>query len=196
MKKYNEERTFAMVKPDGVERGLAGEIIRRIEQRGLKIVACSLIRPTRKEIDAHYPKDAQWIARIGEKTMGAYLKYGIDAKKELGTDDHKKIGAMVRAWIIDYMTSGPTIKMIVEGVHAIDMVRKICGNTIPSNAELGSIRGDFSVDSPTAANGGKRAIRNLIHASETAEEARHEIALWFTESEIHPYRRVEEKLGA
>src|SRR3989344_1486239 len=137
MKKYNEEQTFVMVKPDGVERGLAGEIIRRMEQRGLKIIACEMIRPTRKEIDAHYPKNAKWIARIGEKTMGTYLKYGIEAKEELGTDDHAKIGAMVREWIIDYMTSGPTIKMIVQGVHAIDMVRKICGNTIPSNAELG-----------------------------------------------------------
>lgn len=192
--KFNEERTFVMVKPDGVKRGLVGEIIKRIEQRGLKVIACSIIRPTRKEIDAHYPKDIKWIARIGEKTMSTYLKYGIDAKKELGTDDHKKIGSMVREWIIDYMTSGPTVKMIVEGVHAIHMVRKLCGNTVPSNAELGSIRGDFSADSPTAANGGKRAIHNLIHASETPEEARHEITLWFKENEIHPYRRVEEEL--
>ena len=75
----------------------------------------------------------------------------------------------------------PTVKIAIEGVHAIDMVRKICGNTIPSNAELGSIRGDFSADSPVVANSNKRAIYNLIHASENPEEAEHELALWFKE---------------
>lgn len=183
-----------MVKPDGIRRGLAGEIIRRIEQRGLKIIACSMFSPSRTQIDKHYPKDPKWIRRIGEKTMGTYAKYGIDPKKELGTDDLEKIGRIVREWILDYMTSGPILKMAIEGVHAIDMVRKLCGNTIPSNAELGSIRGDFSADSPAAANAGKRAIHNLIHASETPEEAKHEISLWFKPAELHPYRRIEEEL--
>lgn len=189
-----EERTFMMVKPDGVRRGLAGEIMHRVEQRGLKIVACELITMKRTEADKHYPKDAKWIRRIGEKTMGTYAKYGIDPKKEIGTDDVEKIGRIVREWLLDFMTSGPVVKMVVEGVHAIDMVRKLCGVTIPLNAELGSIRGDFSADSPVAANSDKRAIHNLVHASETAEEAKHEIALWFKATEIHPYRRVEEEL--
>src|SRR3989344_8171593 len=104
-KNFSTERTFAMVKPDGVARGLTGEIMKRIEQRGLKIIACEMIRPTRTEIDRHYPKDTKWITRIGEKTMGTYVKYNIDPVKALGTDDHKKIGTMVREWIIDYMTS-------------------------------------------------------------------------------------------
>ncbi len=192
--KFKEERTFAMIKPDGVKRGLVGEIIQRIEQRGLKIIACQMIMPSRARIDRHYPKDAKWIHRIGEKTMTTYAKYAIDPKKELGTDDQEKIGRIVREWILDYMTSGPVVKIIIEGAHAIDMVRKLCGNTVPSIAELGSIRGDFSADSPTAANASKRAIYNLIHASETPEEARHEIALWFTATEIHNYRRAEEEL--
>jgi nucleoside-diphosphate kinase len=192
--KFKEERTFAMIKPDGVKRGLAGEIVRRIEQRGLKIIACSMFAPTRTQIDKHYPKDPKWIRRLGEKTMGTYAKYGIDPHKELGTDDLDKIGRIVREWVLDYMTSGPLIRMVIEGVHAIDMVRKLCGNTIPTAAELGSIRGDFSADSPAAANAGKRAIHNLIHASETPEEAKHEIALWFKQSEIHDYRRIEEEL--
>ncbi len=183
-RKFNEERTFAMVKPDAVQRGLTGEIIHRIEQRGLKIIACQMIHPTRAQIDKHYPKNPQWVRRIGEKTMNTYTKYTIDAKKELGTDDHEQIGAMVRKWIVDYMTSGPAVKMVIEGTHAIDVVRKLCGNTIPSNAELGSIRGDFSADSPALANTEKRAIYNLIHASETPEEARHEISLWFKPNEI------------
>lgn len=191
---FTEERTFAMIKPDGVKRGLTGEIIGRIEQRGLKVIACAMFLPSRTQIDRHYPKDAKWIKRLGEKTMGTYAKYGIDPKKELGTDDLEKIGRLVREWILDYMTSGPVVKMIVEGVHAIDMVRKLCGHTIPSSAELGSIRGDFSADSPAAANAGKRAIHNLIHASETKEEAKHEMTLWFKQGEINDYRRIEEEL--
>lgn len=192
--KFKEEKTFAMIKPDGVKRGLTGEIIKRIEQRGLKTIACVMFAPSRAQIDRHYPKDAKWIKRLGEKTMSTYAKYGIDPKKELGTDDLEKIGRIVREWILDYMTSGPVVKMVIEGVHAIDMVRKLCGNTIPGFAELGSIRGDFSADSPAAANAAKRAIYNLIHASETPEEAKHEMALWFKDKEINAYRRIEEEL--
>lgn len=180
------EQTFAMIKPDGVKRGLIGVIIQRIEQRGLKVIACAMIQPTRAQVDRHYPKDKKWITRIGEKTMGTYQKYNIDPIKVLGTNDREKIGRMVREWILDYITtSGPTVKMIIEGPHAIDMVRKICGNTIPLHAELGSIRGDFSADSPAIANSNKRAIHNLIHASETPEEAKYEIKLWFKSTEIH-----------
>ncbi len=194
--KFKAERTFAIIKPDGVKRGLAGEIIRRIEQRGLKIIACEMVTPSRAQADRHYPKDAKWIKRIGEKTMATYAKYNIDPKKHIGTDDLEKIGRIVREWILDYMTSGPIVKMVVEGVHAIDMVRKLTGATIPASAELGSIRGDFSADSPVVANTAKRAVYNLIHASETPEEAAHEIALWFKPADIHDYRRTEEELTA
>lgn len=88
-----EERTFMMVKPDGVRRGLTGEIIRRIEQRGLKIVACSLNTVKRNEADKHYPKDAKWIRRLGEKTMAVHTKHNLNPKKEMGTDDLEKMGA-------------------------------------------------------------------------------------------------------
>jgi nucleoside-diphosphate kinase len=190
-----EERTFMMIKPDGVRRGLTGEIMRRIEQRGLKIIACMLTAPKRAEIDKHYPKDVKWIRRIGEKTLAVYAKYGMDPKKEIGTDDLEKIGRIVREWLLDYMSSGPVLKMAIEGVHAIDMVRKLCGATMPLNAELGSIRGDFSADSAVAANAGKRAIHNLVHASENEAEAKHEIKLWFKTADLHSYRRVEEELS-
>ena len=183
-----------MVKPDGVRRGLTGEIMRRIEQRGLKIIACSLTAPKRAEIDKHYPKDAKWIRRLGEKTLSTFAKYNLNPKKEIGTDDIEKIGRIVREWLLDYMTSGPVLKMVIEGVHAIDMVRKLCGATIPLTAELGSIRGDFSADSPIAANSAMRAIHNLVHASENANEANHEIKLWFKPADLHSYRRIEEEL--
>ncbi len=189
-----QEQTFVMVKPDGVRRGLTGEIIRRIEQRGLKIVALSMESPVRAKFDGHYPKDERWITRLGEKTLATYQKYGFDPRQELGTDKAEKIGPMVRGWLLDFMTSGPIVKMAVQGVHAVDMVRKIAGNTMPSTAEMGTIRGDYSVDSAASANRDKRAVYNLVHASETPDEAKHEIAYWFTEKEIHAYARVTENM--
>ena len=187
-----QERTFLMVKPDGVRRGLVGDIISRLEQRGLKIIALKMIRPSREQIDGHYPKDHHWITRLGEKTMGAYQKYGRDAIKDPGTDKPEEIGPRVREWILNFMTSGPAVKAIIEGVHAVDMVRKLCGHTIPSVAEMGTIRGDYSVDSPALANAEKRALYNLVHASETQEEAEHEIKYWFGPEDIHDYKRSDE----
>lgn len=189
-----EEKTVVIVKPDGVKRGLVGEIISRIEKRGLKIIALEMMWPTKNQIDEHYPKDEKWITRIGEKTKATYEKYGYDTKKEIGTDDNKKIGESVREWLLEYMTSGPVVKMVIKGIHAVDMVRKLCGNTVPALSEMGTIRGDFSVDSSVAANKGKRAIHNLIHASETADEAKHEIEFWFAPEEIHDYKRAEEDI--
>ena len=189
-----EETTYVMIKPDGVKRGLIGEIIKRIEQRGLKIVALEMAQPTVDLIDRHYPKDPVWIKRLGEKTLATYQKYGYDALKELGTDDAEKLGPMVRGWLIDYMSSAPLVKIVVQGVHAVDMVRKLAGSTMPIDAELGSIRGDYSADSAAAANKDKRGVHNLLHASETPYEAEHEIAHWFTKDKIHSYKRVEEDL--
>lgn len=181
-----------MVKPDGVRRGLTGEIIRRVEQRGLKIIAMQMFQPTHDQMDNHYPKDEAWIRRVGQKTLTTYAKYGYDAKTELGTEDDLEIGKMVRGWLIDFMVSAPLVKMVVEGVHAVDMVRKLCGATMPSAAEMGTIRGDFSVDSAASANKEKRAVFNLVHASETQEEAAHEISHWFSVDEIHSYSRTDE----
>lgn len=187
-----EEKTLVLIKPDGVKRGLIGEIIARIEQRGLKVIAIDMVEPSKKHIDDHYPKDPAWISRLGDKTMATYGKYGINAKEELGTDDTAKIGQMVRKWLVDFMISGPIVKMVVKGIHAIDMVRKMAGNTCPNLAEMGTIRGDYSVDSPASANADHRAIHNIIHASENPEEAAHEIKHWFKPSEIHDYKRGDE----
>jgi nucleoside-diphosphate kinase len=185
------EKTFVMIKPDGVARGLTGEIIRRLEQRGLKIVALKMFQPTREQIDGHYPKDKTWVNRLGEKTKSTYEKYNRDMTSELGSNDTQVIGAMIREWILDFMTAAPVVTMVVEGLHAVDMVRKVVGPTIPANAELGTIRGDYSVDSPVLANTEKRALANLVHASETPQEANHEIQYWFSPEEVVSYRRGE-----
>lgn len=185
------EKTFVMVKPDGVVRGLTGEIIRRIEQRGLKIVALKMFLPTEEQIDTHYPKDEAWIANMGQNTLNTYEKYGYSVKDHLGTEDKLEIGKMVRGWILTTMTAGPVVTMVVEGLHSIDMVRKLVGSTTPASAPVGTIRGDYSVDSPLLANLEKRSLLNLVHASGNPEEATHEIAHWFSAEEIVQYRRGE-----
>jgi len=101
---------------------------------------------------------------------------------------------MVRSWVIDYMISGPIVKMVVKGIHAIDMCRKIAGNTLPYLADMGTVRGDFSVDSPAAANKDKRSVHNVMHASENKEEAEHELKEWFAPEEVHDYKKAEEDI--
>lgn len=160
--KAAEEKTVVLIKPDGVKRGLIGEITSRIERRGLKIIALEMIWATKQQMKANYEK------------------YGYDIKKELGTIDNLKIGKMIKEWLIDYMTSGPLVKMIVKGIHAVDMIRKLSGNTMPALSEMETIRGDFSVDSSAAANRNKRAVHNIVHASETMDKGRHNVLAFFS----------------
>ena len=178
-----------MVKPDGVRKGLTGEVIRRFEQRDLKIVALEMFQPTHAQINDHYPKNEEWITRLGHKTLATYEKYGYDALADFGTADPAVIGPNVRKWLVDYMISAPLVKMVVQGVHAVDVVRKIAGPTMPYLAEVGTIRGDFSIDSPALANKEKRSVMNIVHNSETPEEAEHEIKHWFGNAKTFDYKR-------
>ena len=185
-----EEKTFVIIKPDGVRKGLVGEIVSRFERRDLKVVALEMFHPSRKEMDKHYPKDEKWIRRLVEKTLATYAKYGHDVKKDFGTSDLVRVGKTVRGWLVEFMISAPMVKMVLQGVHAVDMVRKIVGPTMPYLAEMGTIRGDFSNDSPLNANVERRSVYNLVHASETPEEAKHEIQHWFGKnSSVYKYKR-------
>lgn len=184
-----EEKTFVMIKPDGVRKGLVGEVLRRFEQRDLKIVALEMFQPTHDQIDNHYPKNEEWITRLGTKTTSTYEKYGYDLVSDFGTNDAAKIGPEVRKWLIEFMKSAPLVKMVVQGVHSVDTVRKLAGDTLPYKAAVGTIRGDFSIDSPALANKEKRAVSNIVHCSETPEEAAHEIKHWFGDSPTFDYKR-------
>ncbi len=190
--KLKEERTLVLIKPDGVKRGLIGEILRRIEQRGLKIIAMRMFVASAADLTKHYSDSDENLKAMGEKTLANYQKYGIDPHKEIGTSDPVVIGGKVRSWLVDFMTSGPIVKIVVQGIHAVEMTRKIVGSTMPSQAEMGTIRGDYSVDSSVLANHEQRAIRNIVHASGNPGEAETEIGLWFTPQEIHEYQRAEE----
>lgn len=181
------ERTLIIVKPDGVKRGLIGEVISRFERAGLKVVALKMVWARREQIEGFYPSSVEWFRSVGNKTLSSYKEMGIDAKAELGTDDPVEIGRLVKKWLVDYMTETPIVLMVVEGNHAVEVARKIVGYTLPYKAEPGTIRGDFSVDSPDLANREKRAIRNIVHASDSIEEANREIRYWFREDEIYEY---------
>ncbi len=175
------EKTFVMIKPDGVQRGLIGEIISIFERVGLKLTQMKLMRPSRELIQNHYPSSDDWYNTVGHKTFQGYELLGKDVKTELGTDDPIVIGQMVKGWLVDFMTSGQVVAMVWEGNAAVLNVRRLCGNTLPIKADPGSIRGRFSLDSPDAANAEGRSVCNLVHASGELDEADREIRLWFPE---------------
>ena len=189
------EQTLVVLKPDAVARGICGEIISRFEKVGLKMVGCKLIKVSKELAEKHYPKEREeFIRGMGQKTLDNYKALGIDVKKELGTNDNYQIGLMIRQWLIEMITSGPVLAMVWQGPHAVELVRKIAGNTLPLQAAPGTIRGDYSFDSSYLANTGKRAIKNLLHASGNQEEAKYEVSLWFSEKELCQYERVEERV--
>lgn len=186
------EQTFILIKPDAVRRGLTAKILARFEEAGLKIVALKMLHASRERVESHYPNTPEWIEGMGRKTLKSYEDYHKDPIQELGTSEPCEIGEMVKQWNVDYLVSGPVVACVLEGIHAIDVVRKLCGNTMPLYAEPGTIRGTFSTGSAIVANALKRAIKNLIHASSNSEEAQHEIECWFSPDEINSYRRVDE----
>ncbi len=173
------EKTLVLIKPDALQRGLVGEIISRFERAGLQLAEIKLIRAAAELVEKHYPDDQKWIRSAGQKTIATYNQYNLDLTGDLETEDALEIGKIIRKWLIQHLTSGPVIAMILSGNHAVEAVRKIVGSTIPLFAELGTIRGDFSIDSPDFSTPEKRVLQNMVHASETIEEARREISLWF-----------------
>jgi len=187
------EKTVVLVKPDGVKRGVVGEIISRFEKAGLKIKAMKMIWVDKEMAGKHYPDARKELLKgIGEKTLKTYKKYGMDPNEDLGTKEALEIGKMVNSWNMDFITSGPVVAILLEGLHAIENVRLMAGNTLPTMADPGTIRGDYSLDSPALANVKKRAVRNIIHASGNKEEAKYEEELWFKEHQIYDYKRADE----
>ncbi|MCS7201130.1 MAG: nucleoside-diphosphate kinase [Patescibacteria group bacterium] len=180
------ERTLVLIKPDGVERKLVGEIIGRFERAGLKIIGLGVVRAKRSTLEKHYPNKKDWVENLGNNLLKTAQEFNIkvDLKKDYGVNNTYELGQKIREWLIDFMLSGPIVKIALEGENAINAVRKIVGKTVPLLAEPGTIRGDFATDSPLLANLEKRPIKNLVHASGNSEEAIKELYLWFKESEL------------
>lgn len=188
------ERTLIIIKPDAIQRGIIGDIITRYEKVGLKIVGMKMFTPSKDLLNKHYPVDRdEFIVGMGHKTLDNYRSLGMNPHDYFGTDDAKKIGLEVQKWLVDFMTENPVIAVVLEGPHAIEVVRKIRGHTLPLNAQPGTITGDYSFDSSSLANNDMRPIRNLVHASGNKEEAEFEIDLWFSKDELFEYDTVHQK---
>ncbi len=175
----NVEETLVIVKPDGVARGLTGRIIDQFTDAGLKLARLELRHATADLIERHYPNDEEWLAAVGGKTLADYARLGLDSGEFFGAADPVAIGRVIKGWLVDYLTQGPVVAMVLRGNEAVSRVRVLCGNTVPAMADPSTIRGRFSCDSAAAANAEKRPIQNLVHASGNVEEATYEIGLWF-----------------
>lgn len=178
-----------IIKPDGIQRSLVGEIINRYERIGLKLVGIKMMIPSREMVEKHYTLDPEWKRLVGEKRLKAAPDGHLD-----GENDPVKIGEAVLAVLTKYLTAGPVIAMVWQGAHAVAVVRKVTGGTEPRTSDIGTIRGDFMLDSYEMSEADGRAVRNLVHASGTVKEAEDEIAHWFKEGELFDYRIVQEQI--
>jgi nucleoside-diphosphate kinase len=181
------EQTVVLIKPDGVRKGIVGEVLARFERVGLKIAATKMVWVDKTFVGKHYKDDDAYHQSVGEKTLENYQKYGMDPKENLGTKDPVEIGRIVRKWNMEFLSSGPVVALLLEGPGAVSLVRKIVGHTFPAEALPGTVRGDFALDSAFLSNLQKRTTQNIVHASGTSEEAEFEKKLWFKESEIYSY---------
>lgn len=184
-----KEQTFVILKPDAVQRTLIGELISRLERTGLKMTAMKMIMANDDQCWKHYNKDEKWFLEKGQKVVGNREKSGLAVDKEVIEYGRDIIGALVK-----FMTCGPLIPMIFEGNQAVAIVKKIVGGTEPTTSDVGTIRGDLTLDSYELSNLDSRAVRNLIHCSDSPEEAQREIKLWFNDEEILKYRLVSEQI--
>ncbi len=184
------EQTLILIKPDGVQRNLIGEIIGRFERVGLKLVAMKMVLPQSDFIEKHYTIDPEWRRITGEKTIKGYRDKGLQPP----FDDPYKITEIILDNLKKFMTAGPVIAMVWQGVHAVKIVRKLVGGTEPLSSDVGTIRGDFVLDSYQLSDTDDRAIRNLVHASGSIEDAEKEINLWFKSEEIINYKLISEKI--
>jgi len=183
------ERTLVLVKPDGVQRALVGEILSRFERPGFKIIGLKMVQPSTTQAGKHYADDETWLKSVGEKTKASYEKKG-----QRVNDDAMTIGRRIRQQLMDFIAMSPIVALVLEGHGVVDKVRIIVGATAPSAATPGTIRGDYALDSYGLADKSGRPIQNLIHASDSVENAKKEIAVWFKDAELHPYQRVDETL--
>jgi len=184
-----KERSFLIIKPDGVQRSLVGEIIKRIERTGLKIVALKLTMADDERLWKHYDKNDEWFSKKGQVIANDRKANGMVVDKE-----PIEYGKDIIRQLISYMTAGPVVMMVIEGNQAVAVVKKLVGGTEPTTSDVGTIRGDFTIDSYAITAVDERAVRNLIHCSDMPEEAEKEIALWLDPKEVLSYRLVQEEI--
>ncbi len=185
----HQERTLVILKPDTVQRSLMGEVITRFERAGLKFTAIKMLVPTEQQLMTHYNKDEAWFLKKGNRIVEDLKTHGLPVTKE-----PIEYGKEIITTIVKFMTAAPVVAMILEGNQAVAVVTKLVGTTEPSTADVGTIRGDYTLDSYGHSSFENRAVRNLVHCSESPEEAEREIEVWFTDDEIMQYVTAQERI--
>ncbi len=184
-----KERSLVIIKPDGVQRSLIGEIISRLERTGLKFTGFKFVMAEEQQCWDHYNKDEAWFMEKGKRIVSDREGLGLAIEKEVieyGKD-------IIRA-NVDFFRSTPVLAMVIEGNKSVGIVKKLVGGTEPLTSDVGTIRGDLTVDSYELSSIDNRAVRNLIHCSDSPEEAEREIKIWFKEAEIINYRQIQENI--
>lgn len=190
MTHLKHEQTLIVLKPDAVQRSLIGEIIKRFERVGLKLVGVKMFVPDEAFVEKHYTFDPEWKRKAGEKNIKGYHDKGLIPP----TLDPVEAGEKILISLKKYLACGPVVAMVWQGAHAVPLVRKLVGSTEPFSSDVGTIRGDFVLDSYILSAADERSIRNLVHASGSPEEALQEIPHWFSQNEIIDYRLVQEAI--
>lgn len=189
MARAHLERTLVILKPDAIQRSLIGDIISRIEKTGLKFVAFKFLLATEDQCWDHYHKDEKWFMEKGNRVTSDREHQHLPIEKsplDYGKD-------IIQA-NVDFFTSGPVLAMVVEGHGAVGLVKKLVGGTEPLTSDVGTIRGDMTLDSYKLSSVDNRAVRNLVHSSDSVEEANREIKIWFGPKEVVNYRLVAEQI--
>lgn len=180
-----KEQTFIAIKAEGIQRHLIGEIITRFEKRGLKLVAIKMMVATADLVGQHYPDSDDWYIPTGTKALEGAKKRGETIDKTA-----KEVAMVIREQLVDHFLNRPIICMVWEGAHAVQIGRKTVGATNPLDADTGTIRGDYSVDSYELADKAGRVVRTIVHASGSVEEAKTEIGIWLKPEDIVDYDLV------
>lgn len=184
------ERTLVLLKPDTVQRNLIGEVISRFERAGLKIVALKFLNCTPEQALKHYVKNDAEYEALGNRSIAGMEKAGMDVT---GVNAREKGESIINS-LVKFLTASPVVALVLEGHQAVKLTRKIVGSTEPLNSDVGTIRGDYTLDSYVMADADNRAIRNLVHASGNVEEAEYEIPVWFKPEEVIDYRNVRDAI--
>ena len=184
-----KERTLVILKPDAIQRGLIGDLLKRFESTGLKLVAMKMIVPKEEIVWQHYNKDEVWFQSKGEKLVENLKAAGRPVEKEAIEYGREIIGALVK-----FMTASPVVLMVWEGNQSVSIIKKLVGGTEPATSAVGTIRGDYTLDSYEISNLDNRAVRNLVHCTDDPSESEREISLWFNQEEIINYRLIAEQM--
>lgn len=184
------ERSLVLIKPDGVMRKLVGEIITRFEKKGLKLIAVKMMVPAQDQVEKHYVDTEEWLIESGTRTYNGYKDKGLEPP----FSTPREFGVNTRRKLMDSLGAGPVVALVLEGPHVIEIVRKMRGATSPLLADVGTIGFDYSFDSYELADVADWPIRNIIHASDSPENADREIKIWFDESDIVDYHAAEDEV--